>query len=152
MPYSSYRLGVHIKDLARVILFKVLINNGFLFNTFKMVQMTRWRSCSDCYDIGRLQPNVNYDGRHGVKTNIKKLKSILMGNFWMLGHVGNISSNAYSSSLMALGAIPLSTYVEKAKKLISLCAFTKKRKEFVCVHHVCVIAALMTTLNQCSDS
>ena len=72
--------------------------------------------------------------------------------FWMLGHVGNISSNAYSSSLMALGAIPLSTYVEKAKKLISLCAFTKKRKEFVCVHHVCVIAALMTTLNQCSDS
>ena len=30
--------------------------------------------------------------RHGVKAYIKKLKGILMWNFWMLEHVGIISS------------------------------------------------------------
>ena len=47
-----------------------------------------------------------FDNRHGVKA-IKKLKGILMWNFWMLEHVGIISSNAYSCFLMALHDVPL---------------------------------------------
>ena len=50
-----------------------------------------------------------FDSRHGVKAYMKKLKGILMWNFWMLKHVGIISSNAYSGFLMALQDIPLPT-------------------------------------------
>ena len=50
-----------------------------------------------------------FDNRHGVKAYIKKLKGILMWNFWILEHVGIISSNAYSSFLIALQNVPLPT-------------------------------------------
>ena len=43
----------------------------------------------------------------GVKACMNKLKGILMWNFWMLEHVGIISSNAYSGFLMALQDVPL---------------------------------------------
>ena len=82
-----------------------------------------------------------FDNRHGVKAYIKKLKGILMWNFWMLEHVEIISSNAYSGFLMALQDVPLpkqDMQVEENKKccnygfyiqLIQLCAFTKEKKE-----------------------
>ena len=81
---------------------------------FKMVQMMSWRYCSNLYNIG-LQHNWNmhnafmFDNGHGVKAYIKKLKGILMWNFWILEHVGIISSNAYSGFLMVLHDVPLRT-------------------------------------------
>ena len=50
-----------------------------------------------------------FDNRHGVKAYIKNLKGILMWNFWMLEHLGIISSNAYSGFLVALQNVPLPT-------------------------------------------
>ena len=41
--------------------------------------------------IWNMQNSCMFDGRHGVKASIKKLKGILMWNFWMLEHVGIIS-------------------------------------------------------------
>ena len=43
-----------------------------------------------------------FDGRHGVKAYMKKLKGILMWNFWMLEHVGIISGGAYADFILAL--------------------------------------------------
>ena len=39
-----------------------------------------------------------FDNRHGVKAYIKKLKGILMWNFWMLVHVGIISPPPISNT------------------------------------------------------
>ena len=47
-----------------------------------------------------------FDGIHGVKTYVKKLKEILIWNFWMLEHVGIVSSNANLGFLMALQDVP----------------------------------------------
>ena len=81
---------------------------------FKMVQMMRWRYCSNFYVIGDYDTvgmcnDFMLDNRHGVKAYIKKLKGILMWNFLMLEHVGIISSNAYSRFLKALHDVPLPT-------------------------------------------
>ena len=62
-----------------------------------------------------LQHNCNlcnafmFNYKQRVKAHMKKLKGILMWNFWMLEHVGIISSNAYSGFLMALQDFPLPT-------------------------------------------
>ena len=50
-----------------------------------------------------------FDSRHRVNIYVKKLKGILNWIFWMLEHVGIISSSAYSSFLMALQYVPLPT-------------------------------------------
>ena len=84
------------------------LNNRFLHGMFKMVQLMRWRYCSNFYNIGDyntiayMDNAFMFDGRHGVKTYIKKLKGILMWSFFMLTHVRIISSNAYSGFLVAL--------------------------------------------------
>ena len=38
-----------------------------------------------------------FNDRHGGKAHVKKLKGILMWNFWILEEVGIISSSVYSS-------------------------------------------------------
>ena len=58
-----------------------------------------------------------FDDRNGVKAYVKKLKGIDMCKVCMSEHVVIVSSNAYSCFLMALQDVPLSTEVEKAKKL-----------------------------------
>ena len=47
-----------------------------------------------------------FDNRHGVKAYIKKLKGILMRNFWILEHVGIISSNAYLGLMILYVPLP----------------------------------------------
>ena len=80
-----------------------------------MVQMTSWRYCSNFYNIEDLPHSWNM--RHGVKTYMNHLKSILMWNIWILEYVGIISSSAYSSFLMALQDVPCSPpYIEETNK------------------------------------
>ena len=80
MLYSSYNLEVLIKDLASVIW---CLNNWFLRNMFKMVQMMSWRSCSnfygirDCNTLG-ICTILSYSIVGNVKAYIKKLNDILM--------------------------------------------------------------------------
>ena len=63
---------------------------------------------------GGLQHNWNmrnaflFDGRHGVNEYVRKLKCVLLWHFWVLAHVGIVSSSAYSNLLMAVENVPLS--------------------------------------------
>ena len=47
-----------------------------------------------------------FDG-HGFKAYIRKLKGILMGQFWVLENVRIVSSSAYLNFLMVLDNVPL---------------------------------------------
>ena len=94
-----------------------------------------------------------FDNRNGVKAYIKKLKGILMWKFWMLQHVGIISSNAYSCFLMALHDVPLPTQAYDRQRIlrsvvtrwilhtinIIVCFYQKKKrkKERYHTHVVC---------------
>ena len=49
-----------------------------------------------------------FDGRHGVKEYVRKLRDILLWHFWVLTHVGIVYSSAYSCLLMAVENVPLS--------------------------------------------
>ena len=48
-----------------------------------------------------------FDGVHGVQVHIRKLKGILLWQFWVLQHVGIVSSSSYSSLLMVVQNVPL---------------------------------------------